>query len=848
MEVTNVRDFVTHAVVGGMAAEAVGMDDSPEFMHVLSSTLYRDKPLAVVREVLCNAWDAHIEAGIMSVAIEVTLTPEKFVIRDFGEGIHRNMIREIYGIYGRSTKKKNRFVTGGFGLGSKSPWAYTDHFQVASHHQGEKTIYNMSKSSAQVAGKPMITPLVTVPTDESGLEVSINIKDRHDYLTFSKLVTKIAALGEMKVKLNGNLLKVIPFSKAEDGYLLVKRELIGDSNHTVFVRYGHVVYPVDSHDVYDAEIKKVNRFLDKINPSRWDRNESSTWAAVLFAEASTLSITPSRESLSMTDVSAKVMKALLENFLVKVEGKIEQVVFSLNSQMIQSLGPMSPPSKLLSTESKLVEPTALPGNDTRPYIPNLMELGATYMRRNYPEFPGFREADLRERLDTLIESQLGQTRLMQSYRRELQRRYMYHGKRKLSETKKWNWDRKSNFVHRKIFWPIMREFQRAGLESRLPNLFVYEGTEYTRRPGTKPGVRGAYGNWATLTLFKHFEMPTLLATMPFLRGLVIVAHNRTDIETRVKNFPAVKHWFGDPKMCVACIIPRNNKKATAQEAIAVFEKMGLYVLDLTRFHSWEEHLQVEHEEKITERRAAAPKAKKKKLAGYPKLSQALHVSRHDLDSDRLYDEDAERLEKPEFVVSVPYKETLDSIGGWEHKASIAIARSFGDRGVVVRNVLQEAKVLEQHPDAKPLLPWVLDQVLAEYQTNPKIEEYYRNSVKFSFNENPNTRQIVAMIRRDEKLRKKFKLPANLDQRTRDCITIFESKNSRHSSHQQIREIIKLREAWKPSPELEALLKILRGCTFTDMVQLDQISRCLKLDLESNRRSIAREILLLVLKG
>lgn len=856
MEVTNARDFVTHAVVGGMAAEAVGMDDSPEFMHVLSSTLYKDKPLAVVREVLCNAWDAHIEAGIMSIAVEVTLTPEKFIIRDFGEGIAREHIRTIYGIYGRSTKKKNKLVTGGFGLGSKSPWAYTDHFQVASHHQGEKTIYNMSKSSAQVQGKPMITPLVTVPTDESGLEVSINIKSRNDYHLFMNLVTRIAALGEMKVKLNGTLLKVVPFSKAEDGYLLVKKDILGDNRHSIFVRYGHVVYPVDDGELYESEMGKVTRFLNKFdNVNNWN-NDGQKWAVVLFADASTLSITPSRESLSMTDESSKVIKALLKNFLGKIEGKIEKIVFPLNSQMIHSLAPMSPPSKLLNTKAELVDQAALPGKLDRPYIANVEELGATYMRRQYPDFPGFRVADLKERLDVLIDSQFGDTQLLRSYRRELQRSWINKHPVRAKETKRkfknktWNYDRRSNFVHRRILWPVLREFQRAGLQNRIPNLFVFEGTKYSRKPAIRPGAqRGAYGNWAQLTLFKHFGQPTLLETMPFLRKIAIVAYNRADIEDRAKNFPMVKHWFGDPKMSVACVIPRNNKKQTAQDAIAVFEKLGFIVLDLTRFHSWETHLQEEFEEKITERKAKAKPKPKKRLSGYPKLSQVLSLSRQSLDVARLYSDEAERLDKPEFIVLIPYRESgLEHIDGWDYGASCAIARLFGDRGVVVRSVVQQAKVQSLHPDAKPLLPWVLDQVLVAYQTNPKIEQYYRNSTQYSPIETEATKQIIRMIRRDDKLRKKFKLPAAPNEQTRDAIKIFESKNNRYSSHLAIQEIQKIIKPWKYSPELEAVLRIVRGNTLTELVDLDNIEQALKLDIESARKTTAREIFLLSLKG
>lgn len=57
MQVSQVNDHISHAVIGGMAPINFSISNSAEFFHILSSTLYSDQILAVVREVLCNAWD-----------------------------------------------------------------------------------------------------------------------------------------------------------------------------------------------------------------------------------------------------------------------------------------------------------------------------------------------------------------------------------------------------------------------------------------------------------------------------------------------------------------------------------------------------------------------------------------------------------------------------------------------------------------------------------------------------------------------------------------------------------------------------------------------------------------------
>ena len=148
MEVSHANNFITHAVISGTAQIDMGISNSAEFFQILSSTLYSDQLLAVVRETTCNAWDAHVESGRTDMPIQITVDSTKVVIRDFGHGIHHDNMGPIYGIYGASTKKNDGLQTGGFGLGCKAPFAYTDHFQVTSNHNGTKTIYSMSKSSA----------------------------------------------------------------------------------------------------------------------------------------------------------------------------------------------------------------------------------------------------------------------------------------------------------------------------------------------------------------------------------------------------------------------------------------------------------------------------------------------------------------------------------------------------------------------------------------------------------------------------------------------------------------------------------------------------------------------------
>jgi hypothetical protein len=78
-------------------------------------------------------------------------------------GIPKDLIGPIYGVYGASTKRTMVMLLVASGLGCKSPFAYTDNFQVTSFQDGVRTIYNMSKSSAAVGGKPLHCPTASFP-------------------------------------------------------------------------------------------------------------------------------------------------------------------------------------------------------------------------------------------------------------------------------------------------------------------------------------------------------------------------------------------------------------------------------------------------------------------------------------------------------------------------------------------------------------------------------------------------------------------------------------------------------------------------------------------------------------
>jgi len=142
---------------------------------ILRSQLYSDKIGAIIREYITNAIDAHTEANVskpITICIPCGFSNE-FVVRDYGYGLSKEDVINIFASYGESTKRNSNSFTGMLGIGSKSAFAYASSFTVISRHKGIRTIYQAYIDETNV-GK--IAEINSQPTTESGLSVHVSIE------------------------------------------------------------------------------------------------------------------------------------------------------------------------------------------------------------------------------------------------------------------------------------------------------------------------------------------------------------------------------------------------------------------------------------------------------------------------------------------------------------------------------------------------------------------------------------------------------------------------------------------------------------------------------------------------
>lgn len=165
-------------ISGGGRASNFSIAMNAKAFRVLSDTLYQDKIGSLVREISCNALDGHTMAGHPERPILIHL-PDSFepwfTVRDYGVGLSPESVETVFCVYFESTKDQSNDAIGAFGLGAKTPFAYTDQFNVTSIHGGRKYIYNAFINSEGIP-QVMLMMEVDAEGEENGVEVKIGVK------------------------------------------------------------------------------------------------------------------------------------------------------------------------------------------------------------------------------------------------------------------------------------------------------------------------------------------------------------------------------------------------------------------------------------------------------------------------------------------------------------------------------------------------------------------------------------------------------------------------------------------------------------------------------------------------
>lgn len=281
--------------------------NSSKAFAILSSGLYANKIRAIIRELSCNAVDAHIAAGKPDEPIECHLPNALepwFAIRDKGIGLSHDSVVNIYTTYFESTKTDSNDYIGALGLGSKSPFSYTENFTVTAIKDGTKGIYSAFINDQ---GLPSIVLLQSEKTAESnGVEVKFAVNQ--DFDKFRQEAASVYTWFKVKPVVKGATIHIPSHEYVQKDFakgIHLKSKSTRSMQSCVAIM-GNIAYPINVPNI--SQLGSLAEYLKYEFHMEFDIGE--------------LDIQASREGLSYIKSTIDAIKAKLEVIHNSIEANV----------------------------------------------------------------------------------------------------------------------------------------------------------------------------------------------------------------------------------------------------------------------------------------------------------------------------------------------------------------------------------------------------------------------------------------------------------------------------------------------------------------------------------------------
>jgi len=306
---------------------AFKMAGNAKAFKVLSDTLYQNKIGSMVRETSCNASDSHQQTGKADVPFEIHL-PDMFEpyfsVRDYGLGLNAEGVINTFSTYFHSTKENDNNLIGAFGLGSKTPFAYTDAFTVTAIYAGIRREFTAFINSD---GIPSLTMLSEDATDEvNGVEITVPVTSQADFARFRNEVRNQLKFFPVKpVILNYAEGIDYPNFTEDKDFITADGIRIGGSGSElrgIWLVQGGVGYPLDT-----------NNMGDNLSPDNRDfLNIIGRHSAIIDFTLGDIEVTPSRETISYSARTIANIQARLDTVRAAIRPKVESLFAAIEGE------------------------------------------------------------------------------------------------------------------------------------------------------------------------------------------------------------------------------------------------------------------------------------------------------------------------------------------------------------------------------------------------------------------------------------------------------------------------------------------------------------------------------------
>ena len=326
----------------GVESKTFSVDTNDTMIiKLLRDKMYKNKIGAVCREVVSNSRDANREAGRENVPVIVDITSnlvsllsdEEIYItfQDNGVGISPDRMENIFLKYGGSTKRDSDKYTGGFGIGAKTPFAYSNEFLIITivEEKGVRTKYEYqaiitSDGKSEVSRMMLVGSEVT--SEQTGTKVCVPIKEE-DRIKFEKELIYATCLWKVKPILKGFTEKTtISVLKETKDYIVLKDKYDSRENFTMFGTQSFIAL-IDEIP-YKLEKDKLEELVTLNSISK---KIGDTTKVVFKYNTGEVSVSGSREDVEYIKDNFKEFEKKAKIFLKEGEDDIEKFLNSATS-------------------------------------------------------------------------------------------------------------------------------------------------------------------------------------------------------------------------------------------------------------------------------------------------------------------------------------------------------------------------------------------------------------------------------------------------------------------------------------------------------------------------------------
>jgi len=301
----------------------IGIKSPQVLFDILCDRTYSDPLVTMVQEYMSNARDAHREIGKQDIPIEVTLPTyldSHIYITDYGPGLSPQRMRDVFVFLGESTKRDSNDQHGGFGIGAKIGFAYTDTFHIVSRHYGIETEYIAYKGPDRIGHIDKLSEKDTEAPDGVTIQLPIN---ESDFTKVARAVFKCCYFWRIQPKIY-NIPEEYENIQLKNWTDLPPKKMLSMDSQTRSDVYRNIL------DIHEKPLVIVDRIIyGPLKESQAYQYNKLVGHVGIFVDTGEVTVAVNRENLQYNDATNERLSTIIKsNLSVSRDRAISHIINS----------------------------------------------------------------------------------------------------------------------------------------------------------------------------------------------------------------------------------------------------------------------------------------------------------------------------------------------------------------------------------------------------------------------------------------------------------------------------------------------------------------------------------------